>query len=280
MRSAPSAATTSCRPCSGYSAALVCLSICGHGRGNRAPCAVLVCLTMCGHGSGNGTPCAGRAICASFDPLGVYIYAVGVESCATRLPLLRSVPLTDPNRGRAWHPREFGAVLGVSASHTSSDRLRRLGLRPRVIPRSLRRRSRRLRGDTRRNASSVDTPSCLATCLTAHPTNRVAACRSVRHSPPRPLPHLPIGALFFAASALADVPSARLTAPRHIRTPHSARSTSCDLAAQGSSRCSSGNLIAARQANLAAPPFGRRGICDFVRTVISFLRALIFSFAI
>ena len=71
---------------------------------------------MCGHGSGNGTPCAGRAICASFDPLGVYIYAVGVESCATRLPLLRSVPLTDPNRGRAWHPREFGAVLGVSAS--------------------------------------------------------------------------------------------------------------------------------------------------------------------
>ena len=71
---------------------------------------------MCGHGSGNGTPCAGRAICASFDPLGVYIYAVGVESCATRLPLLRSVPLTDPNRGRAWHPREFGAVLGGSAS--------------------------------------------------------------------------------------------------------------------------------------------------------------------
>ena len=73
---------------------------------------------MCGHGSGNGTPCAGRAICASFDPLGVYIYAVGVESCATRIPLLRSVPLTDPNRGRAWHPREFGAVLGVSASLT------------------------------------------------------------------------------------------------------------------------------------------------------------------
>ena len=41
-----------------------------------------------------------------------------------------------------------------------------------------------------------------------------------------------------------------LTASR--LTPHSARSTSCDLAAQGSSRCSSGNLIAARQANLAA----------------------------
>ena len=80
--------------------------------------AMPVCLPVCGHGSGNGTPCAGRAICASFDPLGVYIYAVGVESCATRLPLLRSVPLTDPNRGRAWHPREFGAVLGGSASLT------------------------------------------------------------------------------------------------------------------------------------------------------------------
>jgi len=51
----------------------------------------------------------------------------------------------------------------------------------------------------------------LATCLTAHQTNRVVACRSVRHSSPRPLPHLPIGAFFFVVSALADVPSARLT---------------------------------------------------------------------
>ena len=37
--------------------------------------------------------CAGRAICASFAPLGVYIYAVGSESCTTRLPLLRSARL-------------------------------------------------------------------------------------------------------------------------------------------------------------------------------------------
>ena len=150
---------------------------------------------MCGHGSGNGTPCAGRAICASFDPLGVYIYAVGVESCATRLPLLRSVPLTDPNRGRAWHPREFGAVLGVSAS---------LPLPAPPLPSS-----------SRRYAPQCFVggipPSRLATCLTAHPTNRVAACRSVRHSSPRPLPHLPQGAFVFVASALADVPSARLT---------------------------------------------------------------------
>ena len=93
---------------------------------------VLVCLSVCGHGSGNGTPCAGRAICASSDPLGVYIYAVGVESCATRLIFAGSAPLIDiafgdsaSHRGipaggggasRAWHPREFGAVLGGSAS--------------------------------------------------------------------------------------------------------------------------------------------------------------------
>ena len=54
---------------------------------------MLVCLPACGHGSGNGTPCAGRAICASFAPLAVYIYGFGGESCATRLTLLRSVPL-------------------------------------------------------------------------------------------------------------------------------------------------------------------------------------------
>ena len=75
------------------------------------------------------------------------------------------------------------------ASHLWSSSARCSGARPHS--RSLRRRSRRLRGDTRRNASSVDTPPRLATCLTAHPTNRVAACRSVRHSPPRLLPHLP-----------------------------------------------------------------------------------------
>ena len=58
-----------------------------------ALCRSVVCLTSCGHGSGNGTPCAGRAICASFAPLAVYIYGFGGESCVTRLTLLRSVPL-------------------------------------------------------------------------------------------------------------------------------------------------------------------------------------------
>ena len=73
---------------------------------------------MCGHGRGNRAPCAGRPICASFAPLGVYIYAFGGESCTTRHPLLRSARRWP----RPW-PRlaplvEFGAVLGVSASLT------------------------------------------------------------------------------------------------------------------------------------------------------------------
>ncbi len=77
---------------------------------------VLVCLPTCGHGSGNGTPCAGRAICASFAPLGVYIYAVGGESCATRLPLLRSVPL----RPEPW-PRMAPLVEFVAQRRTSAS---------------------------------------------------------------------------------------------------------------------------------------------------------------
>ena len=57
---------------------------------------MLVCLPVCGHGRGHRAPCAGRAICASFAPLGVYIYAVGGESCTTRHPLLRSARLAAP----------------------------------------------------------------------------------------------------------------------------------------------------------------------------------------
>ena len=121
------------------------------------------------------------------SPRSAYTYTPSGASPAVIDSLSKVPPGFGPKQSRAWHPREFGAVLGVSASHTSSDRLRRLGLRPRVIPRSLRRRSRRRRGDTRRNASSVNTPPRLATCLTAHPTNRVVACRSVRHSPPSSL---------------------------------------------------------------------------------------------
>ncbi len=107
---------------------------------------------------------------------------------------------------RAWHPREFGAVLGVSAS---------LPLHAPPLPSSSRRYAPQC------FVAGIPAP-CLATCLTAHPTNRGVACRSVRHSPPRPLPHLPIGAFFFAASALADVSSASLIHDKCAATPSDA----------------------------------------------------------
>ena len=200
----------------------VCLPGCGFVSG-------LVCLPACGLLRRNGARTPARASASRTPPFGrrgipremadsrVLATARHIHICL-RVAVLRDSshfrgfrPAGGGEASRAWHPREFGAVLGGSASHTSSDRLRRLGLRPRVIPRSLHRRSRRLHGDTRRYASSANTPPRLATCLAAHPTNRVAACRSVRHSPPRPLPHLLYGAFFFEASALADVSSARLT---------------------------------------------------------------------
>jgi len=104
-----------------------------------------------------------------------YTYMSSGRSPARLASFSRVPPRCGPGRGRAWH-------LWSSSARCS-------GTRP--LSRSLCLRSRRLRGDTRRNASSVDTPPRLATCLTAHPANRVGACRSVRHSPPRPLPHLP-----------------------------------------------------------------------------------------
>ena len=77
---------------------------------------VLVCLTSCGHGRGNRARLSGRAASPSMRPLGVYIYAVGPQSCRIHRAQKGSARL----RPRPW-PRmaplvEFGAVLGVSAS--------------------------------------------------------------------------------------------------------------------------------------------------------------------
>ena len=127
-------------------------------------------------------------------------------------------------RGRVLHnsppPASVRSALAptVTALGTLGSSARCSVARP--PSRSLRRRSRRLRGDTRRNASSANTPPRLATCLTAHPTNRVVACRSVRHSPPRPLPHLPQGAFFFASPAAARHNCrAALVSPHGLPTP-------------------------------------------------------------
>ena len=137
-------------------------------------CLVLVCLPTCGHGRGNGARPREMADSRVLRP-------------TRRIHIRRrGRVLRDSSHFRGFRP---AAAPTVAALGTLGSSARCSGSRP--LSRSLRRRSRRLRGDTRRNASSVNTPPRLATCLTAHPTNRVAACRSVRHSPPRPLPHLP-----------------------------------------------------------------------------------------
>ena len=162
---------------------------------------VLVCLTSCGHGRGNGA--RPREMADSR----VLATARHIHIC------LRVAVLRDSSHFRGFRP---AAAPTVTALGTLGSSARCSGSRP--LSRSLRRRSRRLRGDTRRNASSVNTPPRLATCLTAHPTNRVVACRSVRHSIPRPLPHLPQGTFFFVVSALARVsPGAKRSRQRRAQ---------------------------------------------------------------
>ena len=131
---------------------------------------------------------------------------------------LRVAVLRDSSHFRRFRPAGGGEASRAWHLWSSSARCSR----SRPHSRSMRRRSRRLRGDKRRNASSADTPPRLAPCLAAHPTNRVVACRSVRHSTPRPFLTFRYGAFFFVVFALADLSSAHLSASttaRQIRTP-------------------------------------------------------------
>ena len=178
--------------------------------------AVLVCLTTCGLlrilvdvlcwcvrpsnvRSRSGQPCS---LCRA------------VDLCVLRPARRIHIRL----RGRVLHnsppPASVRSALAptVTAHGTLGSSARCSGSRPHS--RSLRRRSRRLRGDTRRNASSVNTPPRLATCLTAHPTNRVVACRSVRHSPPRPLPDLPLRRVFLRSICARRCPIGSLNLAR------------------------------------------------------------------
>ena len=178
--------------------------------------AVLVCLTTCGLlrilvdvlcwcvrpsnvRSRSGQPCS---LCRA------------VDLCVLRPARRIHIRL----RGRVLHnsppPASVRSALAptVTAHGTLGSSARCSGSRPHS--RSLRRRSRRLRGDTRRNASSADTPPRLATCLTAHPTNRVVACRSVRHSPPRPLPDLPLRRVFLRSICARRCPIGSLNLAR------------------------------------------------------------------
>ena len=113
------------------------------------------------------------------------------------------------------HFRRFRPAGGGEASrawHLWSSSARCSGSRPHS--RSLRRRSRRLRGDTRRNASSPGYR--LLALRRVSPRIRRTASLHVAQFGTRPLvPCLTFHKVHFsfAASALADVPSARLTLP-------------------------------------------------------------------
>jgi hypothetical protein len=156
---------------------------------------VLVCLPVCGHGRGNRAPCAGRAICASFAPLGVYIYAVGGESCTTRLTLLRSAR-QDPDRDRAWHPRVLGQGNACSSLATGKS----------STPPA------RCIHHSRHDASSAEY-RLLALFAPGVASREPESRRSPALAPRtrRLDPTFRCGAFFFVASALADVPSTRLT---------------------------------------------------------------------
>ena len=83
------------------------VSMCGRG---------LVCLSTCGHGRGNRAPCASWAIRASMRPLAVYIYSFGPQSSAARRKLLRCARLRPRPCPRLAPLVEFGAVLAASSS--------------------------------------------------------------------------------------------------------------------------------------------------------------------
>ena len=196
---------------------------------------------MCGHGRGNRAPCAGWAICASFAPLAVYIYGFGGESCTTRLALLRSARLgptklrfcaktlflwafrssfglapqnamrfsavIGPDRDRAWHPRELGqgnACSSLASGKSSTPPARCIH-------------------HSRHDASSAGY-RLLASFAPGVASREPESRRSPAHAPRkrRLAPTFRCGAFFFVASALADLSSARLTlsstdSPRAIR---------------------------------------------------------------
>ena len=101
-------------------------------------CAELVCLLVCGHGRGNGARPREMADSRALAT------ARHIHIC------LRVAVLRDSSHFRGFRP---AAAPTVTAHGTLGNSARCSGARPHS--RSLHRRSRRLRGDTRRNASSA-----------------------------------------------------------------------------------------------------------------------------
>ena len=139
--------------------------------------------------------CAGRSICASFAPLAVYIYGFGGESCTTRHPLLRSAR-QGPDRDRAWHPRVLGqgdACSSLASGKSSTPPARCIH-------------------HSRHDASSAGyrlLASFAPGVASREPESRRSPALTPRTR--RLDPTFRYGAFFFVASALAGVPTARLT---------------------------------------------------------------------
>ena len=161
----------------------------------------------------NRAPCAARAACASMRPLGVCIYAVGSQSCAARRDRLRCARLAAAKL----------AAHGTSGIRRASDRSRprtplapasRFALRAQGIPCSPRRRSRRLRGVSRRDASSVEYN--LLASRRAPPRMRRTASPRVTQLGARPLAALPQISIWCASSARSCAASP-LAAPLSVR---------------------------------------------------------------
>ena len=170
------------------------------------------CLSAHGKFRRNRAPCAARAACASMRPLGVCIYAVGSQSCAPRRERLRCARL---------------AAAKLAAHGTSGVRRAREVPRPRSrFPRRL---SRRLRGVSRRDASSA------GYCLLA---SRRAPPRMRRTAPPR-VAQLGLAPsrrfLSFQSGALLPLLSARLRRLVSVASAgaESAASEECGFAGVG-----------------------------------------------
>ena len=127
-----------------------------------------------------------------------YTYTPSGRSPARLVSFSQVPPGCGPKQSRAWHPREFGAVLGVSAS---------LPLHAPPLPSSSRRYA----------------PQCFVGGYTSSPcdvSHRASDEPRRRMSLSSALVPSSLASpfrrrVFFVASALADVPSARLTLPAY-----------------------------------------------------------------
>ena len=138
------------------------------------------CLSVHGHDRGNRAPCAARPVCTTPRPLGVREYSLGARYRASRLGRLQSARL---------RPRSCPHMASLVEFVASRSALDASG---RSRSRSTSRRSRAIRRRLRRDALSPDYRlRASRSHSTTTPANRVSPSRSTRNARPRPAPHVP-----------------------------------------------------------------------------------------